>query len=312
MKLKYVLIAIVCSVITLTACSDDEKDIPTVCPGSSVPENVVKSFVQIYGDVKDVQWQFVNNYHVANFNGAPLTKSDSYTTSAWFTPEGKHCQVDQDILFKHLPEAVKKGFDQYAKKFYPDWKVDECEVVSRTDMGLIYVIEIEKGEQERELSFSENGDFLKDVLDDDDENDFIFPIVVPNDLKEAVMALFPESKDLSILEIEVDDDEIEVDVLEGTRHKEVTFSKSMKWISTEYKVTMNEASSLMNPAVMKKLITMASAAGIDITDPFVQQKMEIEVIEHALKGTYFEVEIEIGNKELEVIIDKDGNITFDD
>ena len=312
MKLKYVLIAIVCSVITLTACSDDEKDIPTVCPGSSVPENVVKSFVQIYGDVKDVQWQFVNNFHVANFNGAPLTKSGSYTTSAWFTPEGKHCQVDQDILFKHLPEAVKKGFDQYAKKFYPDWKVDECEVVSRIDMGLIYVIEIEKGEQERELSFSENGDFLKDVLDDDDENDFIFPIVVPNDLKEAVMALFPESKDLSILEVEVDDDDIEVDILDGTRHKEVTYSRSLKWISTEYKVTMNEASSLMSPAVMKKLITMASAAGIDITDPFVQQKMEIEVIEHALKGTYFEVEIEIGNKELEVIIDKDGNITFDD
>lgn len=308
MNLKYLFLAATCSFLTFTSCSDDEEnDIPTVCPGTDVPENVLNSFNKIYGNVQDVKWQYVNNYHVAHFNGSPLTKADSYTTSAWFTNEGKHCQVDQDIHFNQLPAAVKAGLDAYMKSFYPDWIAEDCEVVMREGMGLIYVIEIEKGEQERELSFSENGDFLKDVLDNDGA-DFITPVVVPNEVQTALAKLFPESKNLSILEIEVDDNEIEVDILDGNRHKEVTFSSNYTWISTEYEVTMAEAQTLIDPAVMQKLVAMAAAAGIDITNPLVQQGIEINVVENVLQGLYFEVEIESGNFELEVIIDKNGNI----
>ena len=56
---------------------------------------------------------------------------------------------------------------------------------------------------------------------------------------------------------------------------------------------------------------MAGQAGIDLTKPEIIRNTEVTVVDHVTKGMYFEVEIEIGDKDLEVIIDKDGNISFD-
>ena len=312
MNFKHLFLAATCGLLSFTACDDDDfEDIFDDVINKDVPENVLKSFKEAYGDIKDVHWNKKDIYFVARFNGSNITKANTYTTSAWYTNDGKHCQVDQDIHFDQLPETVKIGFDLYMNKFYPDWKVDDCEVVSRYGMGLIYVIEIEKGKLERELSFSENGDLLKDVLDDDDDDD-IFPIIIPEGLDEVLAKLFPLIDDLSILEIEFDDDEIEVDILAGMRHKEVKFTPNLGWVSTEYDITMDEAMAMMDPVVMKGLIDLAASAGIDITNPEIQKHIEIEVTEHVTKGIYFEVEIEIGGKELEIKIDKDGKITIED
>ena len=57
---------------------------------------------------------------------------------------------------------------------------------------------------------------------------------------------------------------------------------------------------------------MAAQAGIDLNTPEIIRNTEVNVISHATKGMYFEVEIEIGGNEIEVKIDKDGNISFGD
>ena len=53
---------------------------------------------------------------------------------------------------------------------------------------------------------------------------------------------------------------------------------------------------------------MAKAAGINIMDPMVQKGIEIEVVENA-NGRIFELEIELGELEMELVIDSKGNIT---
>ncbi|MBC8602401.1 PepSY-like domain-containing protein [Parabacteroides acidifaciens] len=314
MKLKNLILAFACCALVFTACSDDDDD--KVIP-SDVPEAVLKAFENKYGDIKDVKWEKKNNFNVARFQTGAITKAgNSYTTSAWYDDNGSEKQVNQDIPFANLPEAVKTAFDAYQKKMYADWKADDdVDVVSRLDMGLIYIIEIEKGKEERELSFSPDGVLLKDVLDTDDDDE-ILPVIVSDEIKKKIAELFPNSKSVVILEIDADDDdnETEIDILDDGIHKEVKLDAKGNWISTEFETTLPEAMEIMNtlnPAILAKLVAMAGQAGIDLTKPEIIRNTEVTIVDHATKGMYFEVEIEIGDKDLEVIIDKDGNISFD-
>lgn len=314
MKLKNLILAFACCALVFTACSDDDDN--KVIP-SDVPEAVLKAFENKYGDIKDVKWEKKNNYNVARFQTGAITKAgNSYTTSAWYDDNGSEKQVNQDIPFANLPEAVKTAFDAYQKKMYADWKADDdVDVVSRLDMGLIYIIEIEKGKEERELSFSPDGTLLKDVLDTDDDDE-ILPVIVTDEIKKKIAELFPNSKSVVILEIDTDDDdnETEIDILDDGIHKEVTLDAKGNWISTEFDTTLPEAMEIMNtlnPEILAKLVAMAGQAGIDLTNPEIIRNTEVTVVDHATKGMYFEVEIEIGDNDLEVIIDKDGNISFD-
>lgn len=314
MKLKNLILAFACCALVFTACSDDDDN--KVIP-SDVPEAVLKAFENKYGDIKDVKWEKKNNYNVARFQTGAITKAgDSYTTSAWYDDNGSEKQVNQDIPFANLPEAVKTAFDAYQKKLYADWKADDdVDVVSRLDMGLIYIIEIEKGKEERELSFSPDGVLLKDVLDTDDDDE-ILPVIVSDEIKKKIAELFPNSKSVVILEIDTDDDdnETEIDILDDGIHKEVKLDAKGNWICTEFETTLPEAMEIMNtlnPAILAKLVAMAGQAGIDLTKPEIIRNTEVTVVDHVTKGMYFEVEIEIGDNDLEVIIDKDGNISFD-
>lgn len=314
MKLKNLILAFACCALVFTACSDDDDD--KVIP-SDVPEAVLKAFENKYGDIKDVKWEKKNNYNVARFQTGAITKAgNSYTTSAWYDDNGSEKQVNQDIPFVNLPEAVKTAFDAYQKKMYADWKADDdVDVVSRLDMGLIYIIEIEKGKEERELSFSPDGVLLKNVLDTDDDDE-ILPVIVSDEIKKKIAELFPNSKSVVILEIDADDDdnETEIDILDDGIHKEVKLDAKGNWISTEFETTLPKAMEIMNalnPAILAKLVAMAGQAGIDLTKPEIIRNTEVTVVDHVTKGMYFEVEIEIGDKDLEVIIDKDGNISFD-
>ena len=308
MKLTKIFGVLLCGVLALSSCSDDNDNVPEA--NENVPTQVLQSFTKLYGNVTDVKWEQKNNYHVARFNGKKLSRAGkSYNTSAWFTNDGKHCQADQDIEFENIPVLVKDAFNAYKELFYPDWERDDCEVVIRDGMSLIYVIEIEKGKLEREISISEQGDILKDVLDDDDDDD-ILPILIPEKLKDALMVLFPDTfDDILFLELEIDDDEIEVDIIENGKHKEIEFDLNYNWKSTEYDVTYSEALNFFAPEVWAELLNeIHELSGLDLEDLEIQKHVEIEVKNHYKKGWVMEIEIEIGDHEWEIKINKDGEI----
>ena len=309
MKRKLMTLSFLLGMFMLTACSDDDEMSTSI---NDVPEKVQQEFVHRYPGVKDVKWEKVKQYHVARFN-APKTKSAHhfYTSSAWFSEIGKYLQTEEDLDFQKLPLAVQEGFTHYKQQFYPDWEIDDCELLNREDMGLIFVVEIEKGDLEREISFSEYGDLLKDVIDDDDEDD-ILPIDIPEAIYDALEKIFPETHStLSILELEIDEDEIEIDILESNRHKEVVLDANYQLVAIEYEVSLEEAQQLMEEKVMQQLLDLAQKAGWDLFDEEVQQHIEIEV-EETLKGYTFEMEIEMGDRDWEVKIDPTGKITIED
>lgn len=307
MKKKNLFLTLLLGAVSLFSCSDDETVNLT-----NVPDKVQQEFMARYPNVTDVQWNVVKNYHVARFN-APTTKSTTsqYHSNAWFTNEGQFCQIAEDVTFNNLPTLVQENFTAYTTQFYPDWEIDDCEILAREGMATIFVIEIEKGEMEREISVSEYGDILKDVLDDDDEDE-ILPIHLSDEINAALQTIFPDTyTTLSILELEIDDDAIEIDVIENNRHKEIKLDAHYILTSVEYDVSFAEATQLIPEAILQQLIHMAQLAGLDLFDKQLQENMEIEVKETA-KGYVFEVEIEWNDTELEIQIDEEGNITIDE
>lgn len=307
MKQKSIFLALLIGMISLCACSDDE-----TFEGGNVPDKVQQEFNTRFPNVQNVKWDIVKNYHVARFN-APATKSkdSQYNTNAWFTNEGRFCQTDEDMDFADLPILAQESFTAYKNKFYADWEIDDCEMLAREGMAAVFVIELEKGDLEREISISESGDILKDVLDDDDEDE-ILPILIPEELNAILQEIFPDTHStLSILELEIDDDELEIDVIEGNRHKEIKLNAQYELVSIEYEISFEEAQHLMPVTVFQNILELAKQAGIDLLDEQLQEKMEIEVKETA-NGYAFEVEIEINDTEFEIQIDEEGNIKIED
>ena len=299
----------VCGTMMFSACSDDDDD-KGGGSDKNVPQNVLKTFAADFGDVKNVQWEQKSNYYVARFNAAPIRAvAMKYNTSAWYDAAGKRCQVEQDVDAGDIPVAVKTAYEAYKKQCYPDWIFDECEVLDRAGMGLVYVIEIEKGEQERELTFSPAGDLLKDVLDEDDDEDDLWPVEIPEGVKTVLDSLFPGN---TLLELEIEKDGLEADILDKGRHKEVKLDRAYNWVSTEYDVTMAEAIDMIDAEVLGQLKEMASQAEIDIMDPETQKEIEVEVVEDAVEGLYFKIELDYQGNEVDVIVDKEGNIRLGD
>lgn len=316
MKIKNLLLALTCSAFVLSACSDDDE--PNLEPGAqNVPQKVQEEFHKLYKDAKDVKWESIDNYHVARFNGS-ISRSvkATYTSSAWFTVDGKHCQSEEDILFNNLPQQVMEQFNLYMELNYSGWKIDDCEIVYRPNMGLIYVIEIEKGDLEREISISEYGDILKDVIDDDDFED-ILPVIVPDNLIHALEDLFPtEFKSISIVEVDFDDNEITVDIMIGTKHREIKFNLQYQWISTEYETGIKEFLDILTDNYREtkaELEDFFTRHHIDINDIQIQKRIEVEIKDHFMKGKSISIEIKLRNqREIEIHIDKFGKITVEE
>ena len=305
MMKKTMFLAFLVGMIMFSSCSKDEQP-----NNPEVPTKAQQELLARYPEARNAHWDVVKGYHVARFNANKArAAAATYNTNVWFTNEGNFCQTDEDIEFDNLPEAVRLSFNKYKEKMmYQEWTIDDCEALAREGMSPIFVIEIENGELEREISISESGDILKDVLDDDDEDE-ILPVIIPEEVKAALQAIFKAPYDnFDILEYEEDDNEIEIDVLAGNRHVEVELNAQYESVAFEYKVSLDEAQKMIDEKVFQNFAEEARKAGFDINDVTVQEGMEIEVKHKKDKGFSFEIEIELNDKEFEVEIDEEGNM----
>ena len=155
--------------------------------------------------------------------------------------------------------------------------------------------------------------FTATACDDDDDDKQGWPTEVVEGVQNSLKQLFPDRfNSLEIVKMEAESYGYEVDIKDGGKIKEVKLNKQFQWMETEYKVSMAEAMTIIDPAILKKLQDAALKAGMDITKPEIQKLMEVEVHESAAQGLFFEVEIKMGGQELEITIDKDGNFTIGD
>lgn len=250
MKLKFfTLLLALGTAWSLQSCDNDDD-------GSiNVPTELQNAFSEKYPNVANVRWESKAGYYVADFR-------DGYEASAWFAPNGEWQMTETDIPYSALPQAVKTTFEGSEYKKGSRWLVDDVDKLERKGFETVYVIEIERQNEERDLYYSEEGVLIKTIVDvDDDSDDQYLPeqnAQLTESMKTFINTKYPGYR---LVDVDIEDDGAnrgftEVDIIhmdaELNRNvsKEMLFDKTGAWYSTSWDVRYNEL-----PADVKTTIT---------------------------------------------------------
>lgn len=126
-----------------------------------VPNEVKDAFEKKFPGVSVISWEkeSVTEWE-ADF------KQNKVKYSANFSSDGIWIATEYEISQNDIPKKVIKAF----KKAFPDFEIDEAERME-SSIGIRYELEIEKGDDEREILFDENGEILSQKEEEDDNDD---------------------------------------------------------------------------------------------------------------------------------------------
>jgi hypothetical protein len=142
MKTVTFLTAILLSTATLFAQDIAENEVPSV---------VLNNFKKEFPKASDVEWERHGEQYNVEFE---IGWFNDY--EAWFSASGELLKHTEEISEKDLPQAVKETI----KNQYADYSIDDA--VKITENNTIYfMVEIEKGNEEKDLHFSAEGDLIK-------------------------------------------------------------------------------------------------------------------------------------------------------
>lgn len=262
MKLKIYTLLLALSAWSLQSCDNDDDE------SIKVPVELQNAFSSKYPSVTNVKWESKSGYYVADFR-------DGYEASAWFTPDGNWHMTETDIPYTALPSLVKTTFETSE---YASWKKDDVDKLERQGVETVYVIEVEKQNQEIDLYYSEEGVLIKSVVDTDDEH-------LPSNQLTAAMEAFINEKyaGARIMEVDVNDRGFtEVDIIHDRISKEVLFDKKGDWNSTSGDIRINQL-----PEKVRNAASSPQFSGYWIDDA--------EYCEYAKEVSYYLIELEGNN-----------------
>ena len=266
------------SVVSLTSCDKDDDHV-------RVSADLQAAFDSRYPNASRVDWERNGGFYEAEFVG------NGYENKAWFTPDGAWVMTEYDIPFNQLPQAV---LDAFAASAYASWRVDDVDMIEKSGMEMIYVIEVESGEREYELSYLEDGTLLRENTEWGDH----LPVAPGQtaDVKALVMEKYPQAV---ILDIEEDRRGIEVEIRDGGRQKEVLYQKDasgvLTWVYTMYEVSRYEINNL--PAGVQQALTDLSASGMRVDD--------VDYFETA-DGNYYRIEVDKWGADRYIYVGENG------
>lgn len=155
MKKFMVLVMGLVSLGAMAGCDDDSKSV-------KVPAAVQAAFGEMFPAASHVEWEDKGGYMVADFRSAGTVMQ------AWFDAAGKWYMTEEDISYAELPRAVRTA---YEAGDYAAWHVDDVDKLLRNGQETVYVLEVERAEQEFDLYYSEDGVLLREVPDRDGNDD---------------------------------------------------------------------------------------------------------------------------------------------
>ncbi len=143
--------------LVLGACSnDDNKD------GVKVPEAMSQALMSKYPSAIHVEWKQKGNYFVAD------CKVDGQEKEVWFNNQAEWQLTETELLWNNLPGTIQTSF---SSSEYADWKIEEIVLLEYPVDPMLFVIEVEKGNAEYQLFYSEEGNLMhtRDVSGDKDD-----------------------------------------------------------------------------------------------------------------------------------------------
>ena len=255
-------------------CSDDDDNYRY----ETLPVEVQKAFSNKYPGARVDSWERKNIYYVLEFT---INKTEA---EAWFE-NSEWKMTETDIKYDSLPAAVASSFKSGP---YADWRVDDVDMVERLGMPTLYIIEVEKGKNEVELYYFEDGRLFKEVVDDDDD---IYLPQVPSKITNAINEMYPGAL---VIDVDFEKGYYEVEILYENREMEMLFDNNYKWLYTKWDATPAE----LSDAVLNYIENAYPDYEID----------DVEVYSSAKSGIYFEIELEKGNSEVKIRIKANGEL----
>lgn len=277
LKMYFMLMAIGLLGFSLQSCDDDDDNI-------KVPAELQNALYNKYPTAQWVEWETEGSYYVADFY------YNNWEAEAWFTRDGIWQMTETDLPFNDLPSAVRNAFQNST---YAQWRVDDVDMLERTGLEVFYVIEVESGNMETYLHYSQDGILLKE-LTDGGGNSYWPPVQPDNSVMNSVRDFINEHyADARIIETDQEQGNIEVDIIHENRNKDVTFDTQGNWLSTSWDLFYNELPQAVSQAVQ----TAYPGYRLDDAD-YVETPA----------GSYYLVELENGGPDIYVRVTENGEI----
>lgn len=278
MKARLYLLLLSVGIVGLWSCDKDDD-------GIAVSKELQIAFTTKYPSVSRVSWEAEGSYMVADF------RDNGYEASAWFSSDGQWYMTELDIPLSALPELVDNAFKASE---YAAWRVDDVDKLEREGIETIYVLDLEQGNSEVDLYYSDQGVLVKVVMDDGGSNggnDHLPPAQLGSQIRQFIEQKYPGAR---IADIDTEHGVTEVDIIDQNIGKEVIFDAQNVWISTSWDVRVSAL-----PAAVINAINASQFGGYTIDDTeFVQ----------TLNADYYLLELESGAKEAIIKVDAEGNI----
>lgn len=257
----------------LTACDNDDE-------GIRVDAVIEDAFQSQYPGATRVEWEKKSGYYVADF------RYENTEAEAWYDALGIWYMTETDVIYANLPQAVKTAFEGGD---YALWRIDDIDKLEYPDVATVYIIEVEQGNAEYDLYYSEDGVLVK-AVPDNDSGGYLPPTVLPA-IQEYVAAEYPQAR---IVDVETERGMIEVDIVDGRTPRELMFTQAGVWVSTKTEVAQASV-----PENVMTALGETPYAGWHIDD--------VDYCETATVN-YYQFELESGNQEVDLKIDVNGNV----
>lgn len=277
MKLRFLLLAVILGSLSLFACDDDD-----YTPNQTVKE----AFEAKYPAATRISWEKKGIYRVAEF------RLNNRKVHAWFDNSGVWYMTETDLeTVTALPAKVQEGF---RNSKYAAWKTDDVDKVERPDSEPVYVIEVEQGKQEIDLYYSEEGILIKTEEDHHSKPEDHLTNTLPASVRSFIQEHYPDAR---IIEYEIEKGNLEVDIIDANRGKEVVFNNKNEWLYTKYEVFRSEVPENVMNALNTLLASQYKDYRIDDIDFY-----------ETPATSYYRFDLESGSKEVKIDIDTNGNI----
>ncbi len=258
------------------SCSDDDN----FEPDNSAVKN---AFATKYPGASVDEWEMKFTYYVANF------RLDNNETEAWFESNANWVFTETDLTYAKLPDAIKTSFEASE---YKDWEKDDIDKIERPETETVYILEVESGNTELDLYYSEDGELMK--TENNPENTDRIPAVLSATILSDIDARYPGA---TVADVETEENNtLEVLINDNGTYREVYFDNTGTWLQTTTDIPLNSV-----PATVMNALSTSQYADYEIDD--------VEMLEIA-EGSFYLFELEKNDTEIDVKISPEGEVSL--
>ncbi|MGK7397860.1 MAG: PepSY-like domain-containing protein [Candidatus Cyclobacteriaceae bacterium M3_2C_046] len=122
-----------------------------------VPDAIVSSFNREYPQATDVEWEDEGDEYEVEFEVDDIEREITYNQ------QGEVVETGIDVSEDELPEVIT----QYIAQNYSGYEIDDADEVERQDGQTYIEVEIENNQEEVDLLFNFQGEFVQAEVDED-------------------------------------------------------------------------------------------------------------------------------------------------